>query len=34
MNIEFFSESAAAATFQMLYVMGLFPEGLGQDVLV
>jgi len=31
--IGFHSESAAAAEFQAIFIMGLFPAGLGQDVL-
>jgi len=31
--ISFHSTSAAAAEFQMIYTLGLFPAGLGQDVI-
>jgi len=33
-TLEFHTESAGAATFQVSLVMGIFPESLGQDILV
>ena len=31
-NLVFSSEAAAAAEFQMLCILGLYPAGMGQDV--